>query len=839
MLKIRLVTVVWGREHTDTFLRVGLRTLLAEGNVPALAHANEVIYTIYTTRDDAKRLEAEPAFASLRNQADVRLSLFSDGEIDLANYGSHGIPWNREIELARRLSQALFFIMPDVLYAEGTLMRWAAHFSAGAGAIFTIGPQVVLETVVPELERRFPDRDVPCKLNKTELYDILFRHFHPLHAAMRHDSSRRPSHPEYDVRLVPTRGLVIREIVSHPFCVYPSHYNQLRHYGPQDHLESVVFEPCATLSVEPLLKRLDGYYRKWPLTESRLSNLAVWWNYYATEACQYESAFPFDVCASDTQVWREQRRRAVAGGQFYRSQIINSGRIYDLFAQLQKRQSHKAAAILALAVHAGRLRRRLCLSEGAIIAIPSERALEANAERINALLVPGKENELIDLIADHVVLGRADAVRSRRARNRMEKVEHDAGDESLFTARGLPAEPLLSVASRADAPFRCGPFTVVMIDKVLWRSSSSQSAQTPESADSLSKDEMRPAPPAVGTFVVTKWARKSISHRVLYYLAHIPLLEPFVASILYPMVFPRHMKIFNPASRLFHAIRLRVRVIPLVGPLLRRALNLARRLVSLLRLGLRIVQVVKRDGLRLAWRKVLTRLNVNSPNEMLVSGHEVSRRQREMLDDIRNVRALCAVSEVLEDFETKMGGGSFKSEPLSLIRDLVSKNNIGSLDLLERALVGLTVQDPDWGEPWLELGFLNEDRGRFDEALKCFSRAMATRRPNDIAARDPHPAAVAGARHGQLSVSAGNDTDALVSFQLSLRHGPDQRMIAIEYANVLRRLGRVEEALSFYTEGMYYQESRWGLPSPPRDARTLEFSRLSENVRIPNAQVLQ
>ncbi len=51
-MKIRLVTVVWGREFVEIFLRIGLRTLLAEGNAPALARAHQVTYTIYTTPED-------------------------------------------------------------------------------------------------------------------------------------------------------------------------------------------------------------------------------------------------------------------------------------------------------------------------------------------------------------------------------------------------------------------------------------------------------------------------------------------------------------------------------------------------------------------------------------------------------------------------------------------------------------------------------------------------------------------------------------------------------------------------------------------------------------------
>ena len=127
-MKIRLVTVVWGREFVEIFLRIGLRTLLAEGNAHALARAHQVTYTIYTTPEDRQLLEAEPAFARLREALNVQFSLFSLSEIDSANPSSHGIFWYRAIALARRRNEVLFFIMPDVLVCP--------RYLAGVGSAF-------------------------------------------------------------------------------------------------------------------------------------------------------------------------------------------------------------------------------------------------------------------------------------------------------------------------------------------------------------------------------------------------------------------------------------------------------------------------------------------------------------------------------------------------------------------------------------------------------------------------------------------------------------------------------------------------------------------------------
>lgn len=840
-MKIRLVTVVWGREYAELFLRGSLRTLLAEGNCPALARAHQVIYTIYTTADGAELLEAAPVFIRLREQMEVRVSVFAPGEIDDTNHGSHGYFWNREIDLARQNSAVLFFIIPDVLYAKDTLTRWAARFDAGAGAIFTIGPQVVLETIIPEIEERFQDSGAVFSIEQDELYDLLFRHLHPLHVAMRHDSDRRPPHPEYDLRLVPEHGIVIREIVSHPFCINPRIYNELRHYGPRDHLDTIVCEPCMTLSVEPLLKRVNSYYRPWPLDEARLTNLALWWDHYTTEACEYESNFPFDIYPSNDAKWPTVRRRAVAGGRFYRSQIVSSGRLYQLFSELKKRQSYKAASLLALAIYAARLRRRLPLRDGATILVPSERALAADEKRIAPLLVPGREQELIDLFADHIICSKENVARSHRLQHLIRRREKPAvGDGAIFTARGMAGEPLLRDVTRKGTPFSVGPFNVIMIDRILWRDQLPEAESADVAPSGPAESDHAVAPTAKSsTFVVTAWGQRSNLRRMLFYAAHIPLLEPLIAMLFHRIYYPHAMRVIQYEGRMFRiarrvprAIWHRSRGIPIVGPVLRRALYAAMLLLGLLRKVKTAVRVMRREGFRQALNLTLVRLNLGAFSSMK-AGHAVSEAERNFIDEIRNVRVMETVAAVLTDFQSKMGSEKFKSAPLELLERILreQKLDVAKAPLLEKALRGLTVSNPQWSEPWLELGFLHEDQGRLDEALVCFSKAMAGLRPNDLPDRDPHPAAVAGARRGKLLADAGNDAEAQACFKLCLGYDPGQRMVAVQYANLLRRLGHYDQALVYYSEGMYYQESRWSLPVPPRDAGRLRFPHLTGRMR--------
>jgi hypothetical protein len=144
-MKIRLITVIWGAPFVDLFLKLSLRSLMADGNIAALAKAHDCHFTIFTTKEDLQTLESAPDFIKLSEIVHIDISIFGLGEIDPANRGHHAIMWERAFELARRNKEILFLIIPYLLYAEGTLLRWAKKIKNGAREIYTPGQFVALE----------------------------------------------------------------------------------------------------------------------------------------------------------------------------------------------------------------------------------------------------------------------------------------------------------------------------------------------------------------------------------------------------------------------------------------------------------------------------------------------------------------------------------------------------------------------------------------------------------------------------------------------------------------------------------------------------------------------
>ena len=97
----------------------------------------------------------------------------------------------------------------------------------------------------------------------------------------------------------------------------------------------------------------------------------------------------------------------------------------------------------------------------------------------------------------------------------------------------------------------------------------------------------------------------------------------------------------------------------------------------------------------------------------------------------------------------------------------------------------------------------------------------------DLGPSDPNPGAVAAANRGRLLTAICRHDEALAAFAHAVSQDPGQKVAAAQYAGLLRRQGKIDDALIYYGEGMYYQECRWCLPPAPRDACNLDFQYLA------------
>lgn len=848
------------------YLRIGLRSLLAEGNIPELVQRHDVAYTIYTTPEDALILENSPTFAELRKLAKVHFSYFTNHEIDAAHFGSHGVLWQRGVDLARRNGEIVFFLIPDILYAEGTLGRWIGRFKAGCRAVYTPGPQVVLETILPEIEQRFPLLSVPhITLGDQELLDLLFRHLHPIAATMFRDSPRRIGHPEHDLRAVPGRGFVARVLCSQPFCFDPGFFFALQSFSPCDHLERLAFEPCTTISIEPLLKHVGWYYRPWSLDSTRLSQLGAWWHQFGPPGCQRESETTYEFCHTADAAWLSGRRRVILEGRFLRAQLGAATFIFKLFIELTRRELHEAARLLAVAAYIAPLRRKLALRPGSVLLIPNDDALSGpEGRKLKESLVTGDPKEVVIRLRDYVI-----PHKHRASANG--NVDHSStidGWHAWLNANGLPIEEIAPDVKVLSGPLAVGDFTLYVIDRVLGRKTVPDNGPRP-GALAVSEpvgaviDSIGESPPA------ENWGSPTRGHA---------LTSSMVDSM---------RQVAGKGSEAFAALgrRFGQRLKRMSRPLLTEARYAVRRVFLVLdpipgvgrlgRLSARLVRYAQVHGLRATARRLSRALGIRRPRTERLgwatrklsaairhvrlhgwreTARVVARRLRsvasnpalasvsaqkrsslpvhavECLNHVRLARGLEAAEQVLRRYEATVSGGKFASAPLELVRHALRdfEKHGGLQAAVEKGTRALIQIRPDWSEAWLELGYLMLDSDRPDEALDALSKAEKGRVYVDGTASCRDPRAQAAAARGRLLVSLGHDKDARDAYAASLSILDDQREGSAEYGMVLHRLGEHATAASQFFTAMNYGFPSWCMPRAGRDARRVTLTAIMD-----------
>ena len=258
-MRFDLTTCVWGPWHVAIMGQVMLPTLLAPGNLPALAKRYDVRYRISTTHADKARIEALPVFRTLANTTAVELVVDTDEE---RPEPIHHVNWyHKAIQDARDSGALCAFVPPDVAWSDGTFDRMGAIMAAGKLGTAMPYVRVISETCLPEMNAMTRASDGSLAIRPGELVRTGMRHLHPLTAAALADG--RHGRPSLEMLWrVPGEGLVLRHIVRELFSFDPNRI-ELTHLwyaggkvSPRDIHVVTDSDEMFMLSFAPLLK--DG-----------------------------------------------------------------------------------------------------------------------------------------------------------------------------------------------------------------------------------------------------------------------------------------------------------------------------------------------------------------------------------------------------------------------------------------------------------------------------------------------------------------------------------------------------------------------------------------------------
>jgi hypothetical protein len=150
--------VAWGEAYVDLLEQGAIPSLLAPGNIPALAEHVDLVVELFTMPDDLSRLLESPALQRLGRHCEVRVHALPDNVAALRRrwgYTIYGYVTHATLLRAERDGADVTFLMPDLIYADGGYGAVAARVSDEPRALFADG----LNTYAgPMLERMRPFR---------------------------------------------------------------------------------------------------------------------------------------------------------------------------------------------------------------------------------------------------------------------------------------------------------------------------------------------------------------------------------------------------------------------------------------------------------------------------------------------------------------------------------------------------------------------------------------------------------------------------------------------------------------------------------------------------------
>ncbi len=178
----RILLAVWGESFIKHFLESSLPTLLAPGNVPALAANYPLTFVFLTRPSDIPIFEASPAYQKLATICRIEFISISD-LIQLTNYSSTlTYAFDRAIRQtgADMLKTYFIFLTSDYLMADGSMRGLMRYMKQGYSGICAGNFQVVEEKITPQLARHYDAATHVMQITPRKLIEYSLPYLHPV-----------------------------------------------------------------------------------------------------------------------------------------------------------------------------------------------------------------------------------------------------------------------------------------------------------------------------------------------------------------------------------------------------------------------------------------------------------------------------------------------------------------------------------------------------------------------------------------------------------------------------------------------------------------------------------
>ena len=180
--KARVLLGVWGESFIKSFLEFSLPSLLAPGNLPALAAEYPLTFVFLTTPSDICVFEESPVFQKLKTICAIEFVSMKD-LIVCGNYSTTlTYAFDRAIKQTgpEMLNTYFIFLTSDYIMADGSMQGLMRYIRKGYSGICAGNFQVTEEEVAPILKNYLDEAEHVLKISPRELVKLSMNYLHSI-----------------------------------------------------------------------------------------------------------------------------------------------------------------------------------------------------------------------------------------------------------------------------------------------------------------------------------------------------------------------------------------------------------------------------------------------------------------------------------------------------------------------------------------------------------------------------------------------------------------------------------------------------------------------------------
>ena len=172
---------VWGYRFVIQFLEFCLPTLLAPGNIPAVAGMLPCRFVLLASEADEPLIRSSAAWHRLERTCAAEIRRIDDLITDGNHSATITLAFARAVRQAgdAMLDTAFIFLVSDYLVADGSLRSVVERIRSGASGVVAGNFQIVAEDAIPLLRRLIDPASTAIALEPRELVGWSLAHLHP------------------------------------------------------------------------------------------------------------------------------------------------------------------------------------------------------------------------------------------------------------------------------------------------------------------------------------------------------------------------------------------------------------------------------------------------------------------------------------------------------------------------------------------------------------------------------------------------------------------------------------------------------------------------------------